>query len=91
MYLEIALKYKIKQSKNGKFPSNYKASSILKRKLPSIDKPLRIQAPPKVSHSKRAFEKYKPRGLFSDFYGRLEKLGKEETDKHIYREIHTNL
>ena len=25
--LEIALKYKIKQSKNGKFPSNYKASS----------------------------------------------------------------
>ena len=27
LYLEIALKYKIKQSKNGKFPSNYKASS----------------------------------------------------------------
>ena len=28
MYLEIALKYKEKQSKNGKFPSNYKASPI---------------------------------------------------------------
>ena len=28
MYLEIALKYKVKQSKNGKFPSNYKASPI---------------------------------------------------------------
>ena len=28
LYLEIALKYKEKQSKNGKFPSNYKASPI---------------------------------------------------------------
>ena len=28
IYLEIALKYKVKQSKNGKFPSNYKGSSI---------------------------------------------------------------
>ena len=28
LYLEIALKYKVKQSKNGKFPSNYKASLI---------------------------------------------------------------
>ena len=25
---KIALKYKVKQSKNGKFPSNYKASAI---------------------------------------------------------------
>ena len=25
---KIALKYKVKQSKNGKFPSNYKASPI---------------------------------------------------------------
>ena len=40
---KIALKYKVKQSKNGKFPSNYKlAQSILKRKLPSVHKPLRI-------------------------------------------------
>ena len=37
LYLEIALKYKVKQSKNGKFPSNYKA---LKYKFFSIDKPL---------------------------------------------------
>ena len=28
LYLEIALKYKVKQSKNGKFPSNYKASPL---------------------------------------------------------------
>ena len=28
LFLEIALKYKVKQSKNGKFPSNYKASPI---------------------------------------------------------------
>ena len=28
LYLEIALKYKVKQSKNGKFPSNYEASPI---------------------------------------------------------------
>ena len=28
MYLEIALKYIVKRRKNGKFPSNYKASPI---------------------------------------------------------------
>ena len=28
LYLEIALKYKVKQGKNGKFPSIYKASPI---------------------------------------------------------------
>ena len=28
LYLKIALKYKVKQSKNGKFTSNYKASPI---------------------------------------------------------------
>ena len=64
--LEIALKYKVKQSKNGKFPSNYRASPIY---FPSIDKPLRIKAPQKI----RAFEKYKPRSLFSEFYGVLPK------------------
>ena len=42
------------------------AQSILKRKFPSVDK---ARAPPKISPSKRAFEKYKPRGLFSEFYG----------------------
>ena len=45
------------------------AQSILKQKFSSVDKPLRIYAPPKISSSKRAFEKYKPRGLFSEFYG----------------------
>ena len=28
LYLEIALTYKVKQSKTGKFPSNYKAIPI---------------------------------------------------------------
>ena len=28
LYLEIALKYKVKLSKNGKFPSNYKGRPI---------------------------------------------------------------
>ena len=43
LYLEFALEYKVKQSKNGKFPSHYKlAQSILKRKFPSVHKPLRI-------------------------------------------------
>ena len=32
-------------------------------------KPIQIYAPPKISPSKRAFEEYKPRGLFSEFYG----------------------
>ena len=45
---EIALKYKVKQSKNGKFTSNYKASSI------NFDTPisLRRKAPPNISPSK---------------------------------------
>ena len=64
--------YKVKQSKNGKFPFNWRlAQSMLKRKSPSVDKPLRIWAPPKISPSKRAFEKCKPRGLFSEVYGML--------------------
>ena len=40
--------------------TSYVAQSILKRKFP-----------PYISPSKRAFEKYKPRGLFSEFYGIL--------------------
>ena len=28
LYLEMALKYKVQQSKNGQFPFNYKASPI---------------------------------------------------------------
>ena len=43
--------------------------SILKRKFPSVDKPLRIKAHPAIRSSKRAFETFKPRGLFSEFYG----------------------
>ena len=70
MYLEIALKYEVKQGKNGKFPSIYKASPIDFEMQIS----LRRQAPPNISPSKNkslkkgAFEKYKPLGLFSEFY-----------------------
>ena len=41
LYLEFALEYKVKQSKNVKFPSHYikLAQSILKHKFPSIHKP----------------------------------------------------
>ena len=40
---KIALKYKVKQSKNGKFNSNYKASPIdFETQIPSIHRPLRI-------------------------------------------------
>ena len=40
MCLEITLKYKVKQSKNGKFSSNYKpAQLILKCIFPSVHKP----------------------------------------------------
>ena len=43
LYLEITLKYKVKQSKNGRFPSNYKASSIdFETQISLLDKPLRI-------------------------------------------------
>ena len=65
LYSEIALKYKVKQSKNGKFPSTYKA--IVMDFETHIS--LRRYAPPNISPSKRAFEKYQPRGLFSEFYG----------------------
>ena len=43
LYLEIGLKYKVKQSKNGKFRSATirLAQSILKRKFPFVDKPLK--------------------------------------------------
>ena len=43
LYLKIALKYKVKQSKNGKFSSNYKASPIDfdKKISPSRYKPLK--------------------------------------------------
>ena len=41
LYLEFAFEYKVKQSKKGKFPFHYKlAQSILKRKFPSVHKPL---------------------------------------------------
>ena len=43
LYLEFALEYKVKQSKNGKFRFHHKlAQSIVKRKFPSVHKPLRI-------------------------------------------------
>ena len=43
LYLENCLKYKVKQSKNGKLlPTIRLAQSIFKRKFPSADKPLRI-------------------------------------------------
>ena len=65
--MEIALKYKVKQSKNGKSLSNYKASSIDFETQIYLHR----KAPPNISPSKRAFEKYKLRGLFSEFYGNL--------------------
>ena len=43
---KIVLKFKVKQSKNGKFTSNYKASPIDFETQIS----LRRQAPPNVSH-----------------------------------------
>ena len=49
---KIALKFKVKQSKNGNLlPTKVLALSILKRKFPSVDKPLRIYAPSKTSPS----------------------------------------
>ena len=64
------------QSKTTKtvnlLPTVRLAQSIWKREFPSEDKPLRIQAPPKISPLKRGFENCKPRGLFSEFYGIME-------------------
>ena len=50
---KIALKYKVKLSKNGKFTSNNKASPIDFETQLSICR----KAPAKISPSKRVFEK----------------------------------
>ena len=44
---------------------------------------LLMKAPPKISTSKTAFEKYKPRGLFSEFYGNLDS-GKAENENDFF-------
>ena len=68
IYIEIALKYKVKQSKNGKFlPLIRLAKSILKRKFRSVDKPLRICAPPKISLEKGPFKNISPGAYFRNF------------------------
>ena len=67
---KIALKYKLKQRENSKFTSNYKASPIDCETQISLHRyaPTNI-SPSKNKPLKRAFEKYKPQGLFSEFYG----------------------
>ena len=65
---KIALKYKGKQNKNGKFIPNTKlAQSILKRRFLSVDKPLQKYAP-----QKGPLKYISPRGLFAEFYGILD-------------------
>ena len=61
LYLEFALEYKEKQNKNGKFPFDYKLALRF----------YKANFPPYISPSKKAFEKYKPGGLFPKFYGNL--------------------
>ena len=68
--MEFALEYKVKQSKNGKFPSHYKlklAQLILKLQFPSAHKPLRILAPPKISPSKGHLKNISPGAYFRNF------------------------
>ena len=62
MYLEIALKYKVKQSKNGKFPPNAKAGPI-----PIANFPPYI-SPSEYTPLKKGLLKIKAAGL-SEFYG----------------------
>ena len=62
-------KWKNKAKTVNLLPTIWLAQSTLKRKFPSVDKPHWIYAPPKISTSKRALGKCKPRGLFSKFYG----------------------
>ena len=64
--MKIALKYKVKQSKNSKFPPNYKANPIdFETQISNISPSA------KISPSKRAFEKYKPGSLLSEFNGMI--------------------
>ena len=56
-----------------KFPSNYKPSQFWNANFPPIISPSECKPLPKISPSKRSFEKYKPRGLFSEFYGNSRK------------------
>ena len=67
---KLPLNTKQNKAKLGNLlPTIRLAQSILKPKFPSVDKPLRIKAPPKISLSKRALEKHKPWGLFPELYG----------------------
>ena len=60
MYLEIALKYKVKQSKNGKLPSTNKASPIyFEMQISLHTKPLQKYAP-----QKDALKNMSPRLIF---------------------------
>ena len=43
------------------------AQSTLKCKFPSVDKPLRIKAPPKISPSKRPMKNISPGPFFRNF------------------------
>ena len=61
---KIALKKKVKQSQNGKFHSNYKASPIDYETRISLHR----LSPPKISPSKRAFQKnISPGAYFRNF------------------------
>ena len=50
-----------------KFPSKYKPSQFWNTNFP-----------PHINPSKRAFEKYKSRGLFSEFYSMVKKEKKKQ-------------
>ena len=60
----------------NKFPSNYKPSQFWNANFPPIISPSEYKSLPKIRPSKSSFEKYKPRGLFSEFYGIRKPCGK---------------
>lgn len=52
-----------------KFPSNYKPSQFWNANFPPTISPFEYKPLPKISLSKGSFKRYKPQGLFSEFYG----------------------
>ena len=76
--MEFALKYKEKQSWNGKFPSHYKlAESIRKRKFPSEYNPSKNKP-----LKKGALKNISP-GAYLEFYGILQQNNRE-VKHHVY-------
>ena len=86
LYLEIALKYKVKQSKVNFLPTIRLAQSILKRKFPSVHKPSEYKPLQKQALQKGPLKNISPPELIFGIsqYSSRAVLGDESQDKNEF-------